>query len=224
MSNKFSAPKDVTRREALQAGLIGMGALGLPPFFARAADAMVKRISDHNDNRILVVLELSGGNDGLNTLVPYGDDAYYRQRPTIGIKPDKVLKIDDHFGFNPGLVGFERLFKDGKMAVAHGCGYDNPSFSHFTSMAYWHTAAPNSGEEYGWLGRLAATRSSRAARRITSSTSTPPNRWPCAAATMCRWCSTTRTSSPAKDSIRNSRCFITSRAPTARPIRHATTC
>ena len=160
MSSKFSAPKDVTRREALQAGLIGMGAagaLGLPPFFARAADAMVKRISDggHNDNRILVVLELSGGNDGLNTLVPYGDDAYYRQRPTIGIKPEKVLKIDDHFGFNPGLVGFERLYKDGEMAVAHGCGYDNPSFSHFTSMAYWHTAAPNSGEEYGWLGRLA---------------------------------------------------------------------
>ena len=53
------------------------------------------------------------------------------------------------------MAGFERLYKDGKLAIVHGCGYENPSFSHFTSMAYWHTAAPNSGEEYGWVGRLA---------------------------------------------------------------------
>ena len=158
MRNTFSAQQDLTRRDTLKTGLLGMGAagaLGLPPFFGRAANAMVKYSGNHNDNRILVVLELSGGNDGLNTLVPYGDDAYYQQRPTIGIKPEAVRKIDDHFGFNPGLVGFERLYKDGKMAVVHGCGYENPSFSHFTSMAYWHTAAPNSGAEYGWLGRLA---------------------------------------------------------------------
>ena len=106
-------------------------------------------------NRILVVLELSGGNDGLNTLVPYADDAYYRHRPKIGIRPEKLRKIDDHFGFNAGMAGFEKLYKDGKMAIVHGCGYAQPSFSHFTSMAYWHTGAPNSGEEYGWVGRLA---------------------------------------------------------------------
>jgi uncharacterized protein (DUF1501 family) len=101
------------------------------------------------------VLELSGGNDGLNTLVPYADDAYYRHRPNIGIQTAKLRKIDDHYGFSPGMAGFERLYKDGRMAVVHGCGYDQPSFSHFTSMAYWHTAAPNSGGEYGWVGRLA---------------------------------------------------------------------
>ncbi len=106
-------------------------------------------------NRILVVLELSGGNDGLNTLVPYADDAYYRHRPVIGIRPDKLRKIDDRYGFNAGMAGFERLYKDGKMAIVHGCGYAQPSFSHFSSMAYWHTGAPNSGEEYGWIGRLA---------------------------------------------------------------------
>ena len=105
-------------------------------------------------NRILVVVELSGGNDGLNTLVPFGDDAYYKHRPTLGIRPDKLRKIDDHFGWNSGMAGFEKLYKDGKLAVIHGCGYDQPSFSHFTSMAYLHTAAPNSGEEYGWVGRL----------------------------------------------------------------------
>ena len=147
-----------TRRELLKAGLygIGIGASGLlpvPPLFARAAQALGSQTS--GDGRILVVLELSGGNDGLNTLVPYGDDAYYRHRPKIGLRPARVRKIDEHFGFNSGMAGFERLYKEGKLAIVHGCGYANPSFSHFTSMAYWHTAAPNRGDEYGWVGRLA---------------------------------------------------------------------
>jgi uncharacterized protein (DUF1501 family) len=129
---------------------MGAGASGvMPALFAQLAHAAT------DTRRILVVLELSGGNDGLNTLVPYADDVYYKHRPKIGIRPEKLRKIDNHFGFNPGMAGFERLYKEGKMAVVHGCGYAQPSFSHFTSMAYWHTGAPNSGEEYGWVGRLA---------------------------------------------------------------------
>ena len=148
----------LTRRKVLQAGLYGIGigatsVLPLPPLFARTARALAPQTAA--DGRILVVLELSGGNDGLNTVVPYGDDAYYRHRPKIGIRPNRVRKIDEHFGFSSGMAGFERLYKDGKLAIAHGCGYANPSFSHFTSMAYWHTAAPNRGDEYGWVGRLA---------------------------------------------------------------------
>jgi uncharacterized protein (DUF1501 family) len=148
----------LARRKLLKGALGGVcahsaGALGLPLFFSRTADAVAA--AGTADKRILVVLELSGGNDGLNTLVPYADDAYYRHRPSIGIRADKLRKIDDHYGFSPGMVGFERLYKDGRLAVVHGCGYDQPSFSHFTSMAYWHTAAPNSGGEYGWVGRLA---------------------------------------------------------------------
>jgi uncharacterized protein (DUF1501 family) len=113
-------------------------------------------LGDSTDNgRILVVVELSGGNDGLNSIVPYADDVYYQHRPTIGIKPQDLLKLDDHFGFNPGMLGFERLWQSGDLAIVHGCGYDNPSFSHFTSMAYWHTASPNGGDEFGWMGRLA---------------------------------------------------------------------
>lgn len=136
----------LTRRTLLK-GLSAAGlSLGLP--FPAAAAAATKQ-------PILVVVELSGANDGLNTLVPYADDAYYRLRPRIGIRPDKVRKIDDRFGFNPSMSGFERLFKDGKMAIVHGCGYAQPSFSHFTSAAYWHTGAPNTGEPYGWLGRVA---------------------------------------------------------------------
>ena len=135
----------LTRRSLFSA--IAGSLAGLPFSAANAARDMSKRI--------LVVLELSGANDGFNTLVPYADDAYYRLRPKIGIRPAQLRKIDDRFGFNPGMAGFERLYKEGKMAIVHGCGYAQPSFSHFTSMAYWHTGAPNTGEPYGWLGRLA---------------------------------------------------------------------
>lgn len=151
--NKFRSNKALSRREMLT-GMAGLGALSMvPPAFAQAAQAAAAQAAANG--KVLVILELSGGNDGLNTVVPYGDDAYYRQRPNIGIPKNELRVIDDHFGFNPGMAGFERLYKDGKMAIVHGCGYENPSYSHFTSMAYWHTAAPNSGNEYGWVGKLA---------------------------------------------------------------------
>ena len=145
--------KTLDRRELL-AGMAGLSAMSMvPPAFAQAAQAAATEAAA--SGKILVILELSGGNDGLNTVVPYADDAYYRQRPNIGIPKNELRIIDDHFGFNPGMAGFESLYKDGKMAIVHGCGYENPSYSHFTSMAYWHTAAPNSGDEYGWVGKLA---------------------------------------------------------------------
>src|SRR6202140_2097616 len=153
--DRFSFP-NASRRDLLRAAMYGVGvsAAAVPmPLFAQAAAALAAQ--GKSDGKILVVLELSGGNDGLNTLVPYGDDAYYKRRPNLGIPKKEVRPIDDHFGFSGGMTGFERLYKEGRLAIVHGCGYDNPSFSHFTSMAYWHTAAPNSGEEYGWVGRLA---------------------------------------------------------------------
>jgi len=150
---KNGKDKTLGRRELLTS-MASLSALSMvPPAFAQAARAAATQATA--SGKVLVILELSGGNDGLNTVVPYGDDAYYRQRPNIGIPKSELLLIDDHFGFNPGMTGFERLYKDGKMAIVHGCGYENPSYSHFTSMAYWHTAAPNSGDEYGWVGKLA---------------------------------------------------------------------
>jgi len=145
----------IARRDLLRAGFgsLVLGAsdkLWRSPFWAQAAAAQGER-----DGRILVIVELSGGNDGLNTVVPYGDDAYYRERPRIGIKPARLRKLDEHFGFQYTMSGFERLYKDGRLAIVHGVGYDQPSFSHFASMAYWQTAAPNRGELYGWLGRAA---------------------------------------------------------------------
>src|SRR5271165_3728932 len=156
MKKNHFAFSESSRRDLLRLGLYGIGvsAAAVPmPLFAQAAAALAGQTK--SSGKILVVLELSGGNDGLNTLVPYGDDAYYRHRPTIGIPRKDLRPIDDHFGFSRGMAGFERLYKSGKLAIVHGCGYENPSFSHFTSMAYWHTAAPNSGEPYGWVGRLA---------------------------------------------------------------------
>jgi len=152
----FKFPK-ANRRDLLRAGMYGVsvsaGSALRMSLFGQAAAAVAAEAG--SNGKILVVLELSGGNDGLNTLVPYADDAYYKHRPNLGIPRKQLRAIDDHFGFSHGMAGFERLYKSGKLAIVHGCGYENPSFSHFTSMAYWHTAAPNSGEPYGWVGRLA---------------------------------------------------------------------
>jgi uncharacterized protein (DUF1501 family) len=144
------ARRDLLRGALLGSGLSLVGGSAAPIVFSRPAEA-AKPVNE----RILVVVELSGANDGLNTIVPFGDDAYYRARPKLGLPAKNLRKIDDHFGFPVRMAGFERLYKDGHMAIVQGVGYEHPSFSHFSSMAYWHTGAPNSGDAYGWLGRLA---------------------------------------------------------------------
>ncbi len=124
---------------------------GLTSTLARAAEDTQK-----SSDRILVVLELSGGNDGLNTLVPYARRRLLQAATAASASRQRSSARSTIIcGFSGGMAGFERLYKDGKLAIVHGCGYAQPSFSHFTSMAYWHTAAPNSGEEFGWVGRLA---------------------------------------------------------------------
>jgi uncharacterized protein (DUF1501 family) len=140
--------------------LYGLGlTTGLPRLFQHPASALAAEgqsgAKTRANSRILVVVELTGGNDGVNTVIPFGDDAYYRNRPTIGIPAAKVRKIDDHFGFHPSMAGVERLYKDGKFAVVHGCGYERPSLSHFESMGFWHTGVPNGGDPLGWVGRVA---------------------------------------------------------------------
>ena len=104
----------LNRRQILK-GLAGAGATTLAlPHWAQA------NLREDQSDRILVVVELSGGNDGLNTVVPYADDAYYRHRPTLGLRPDTVRKLDDHFGLNPGALGFERLWQSGDLAIVQG--------------------------------------------------------------------------------------------------------
>ena len=161
-----------SRRDFLARGLYGIGVgAGLPFILQRTsaaltAQALTGTSAETHPNRILVVIELSGGNDGLNTVVPFGDAAYYHARPKLGIPERDVRKVADGFGFHPAMVGFERLYKDGQLAVVHGCGYDHPSLSHFSSMGFWHTGIPNGGEPLGWLGRLADETYPASARNV----------------------------------------------------------
>jgi uncharacterized protein (DUF1501 family) len=161
----------LNRRGFLKKTLAGLGVgAALPLVFPNSSQATQTNTKlPHNNahqKRILVVVELDGGNDGLNTVIPYGDDAYYRQRPQIGIPAKQVLQIDHHFGFHPSLVGFERLYKDGHFALVHGCGYENPILSHFAAMGFWHTGVPIAGEKLGWIGRTADSLSPEAKENL----------------------------------------------------------
>lgn len=143
-----------TRRRFLgqlgAAGLLSIGSLP-PAFLCRAARAAEKAASA---GRILVLVELEGGNDGLNTVIPYGDDEYYKARPGLGVDRDQILELDDYHGLHPGLAGFKSLYDEGRLAVLQGIGYPNPDRSHFRSMDIWHSAEPERETfERGWLGR-----------------------------------------------------------------------
>jgi uncharacterized protein (DUF1501 family) len=143
----------VTRRDFLAAGLVGVaGGVIVPPIlakgvFAAGADGI------HN-NRVLVVLQLAGGNDGLNTVVPYADPAYATARPTVGVRPENVLHVDSNVGLNPALKGLKSLYDGGQLAIVQGVGYDKPTYSHFENLYVWEYADPRRAQTDGWLGKL----------------------------------------------------------------------
>ncbi len=149
-----------SRREFLRTGLLGLGiGMQLPSVFehtalAIASDAFWEGRETHPE-RVMVIVELTGGNDGLNTVVPYRQDTYYKLRPTLAIKAQATLKLNDEVGLHPAMTGFKALWDAGKLAVIQGCGYPQPNRSHFTAMAYWHTAVPHGVESNGWVGRFA---------------------------------------------------------------------
>jgi uncharacterized protein (DUF1501 family) len=103
---------------------------------------------------ILVVIQLTGGNDYLNTLIPYNDPLYYDNRPNVSIPQDQVLPLDNHFAFNPALSSIKDLYGQGQVAIINGVGYPNPNRSHFRSMDIWHTCEPDKVGTEGWLGRV----------------------------------------------------------------------
>jgi len=102
---------------------------------------------------VLVVLQLSGGNDGLNTVIPYSDPLYVDNRPNVRIQEDQILPINDYIGFNSNMAPVKRLYDEGKVAVIQGIGYPHPSRSHFRSMDIWHTCEPDKIGNEGWMGR-----------------------------------------------------------------------
>jgi uncharacterized protein (DUF1501 family) len=113
-------------------------------------------------DNVLVVVQMGGGNDGLNTVVPWSDDAYHRVRPAIHVTEAQVLKLNDRIGFNPALKGLNELYKAGSVAVVQGVGYPNPNRSHFEATQIWETASPDRPQQYGWLGRYLDKRFSNA--------------------------------------------------------------
>jgi len=144
-----------SRRQFLIQGVGGFaGFLAIDSIFARAARAaMMEPGAGSAGNRSLVVVNLQGGNDGLNTVVPYGDPTYYSVRPTINIPQDQVVKLDSMLGLNPQLAGLKPLYDQQRIAILQGVHYPNPNLSHFRSTEIWQTAAPEKYVDTGWAGR-----------------------------------------------------------------------
>ena len=109
--------------------------------------------NSNGKGRSLVVIQLTGGNDGLNTVIPYDDGLYYDYRPTVNVEQERVLKLDDKLGLNPSMGPIKELWDDGNVAIIQGTGYPEPNRSHFRSMDIWHTAEPTQVINEGWLGR-----------------------------------------------------------------------
>ncbi len=156
----------LTRREFLHNGLVMASTAAIvPAFLQRSAFAAAAQQPDQpvgakpgvDEDRVLVIVELGGGNDGLNTVIPYGDDNYYRARPGIAIPAAQALRIDgssrNGLGLHPNMTDMQSLANDGRMGVVLGAGYPNPNRSHFVSMDIWHTADPSGGRGLGWVGQ-----------------------------------------------------------------------
>jgi uncharacterized protein (DUF1501 family) len=110
-------------------------------------------MASNTKDPVLVILQLSGGNDALNTVIPYSNPLYHDNRPKVGIPEDQVLAINDSIGFHPAMGPIKKLYDEGKVAIIQGIGYPNPSRSHFRSMDIWHTCEPTKVGDEGWVGR-----------------------------------------------------------------------
>jgi uncharacterized protein (DUF1501 family) len=151
-----------TRRVFMRRGLALLAAAPTLPAFLNntclalehQADGALTQQPSGKDGKILVVLQLAGGNDGLNTLVPYADDAYHRARPTLGVDPTIVHKLNDYVGLHPNLLPLTKLFEKGMATAIQGVGYPNPNRSHFRSTDIWESAQPDRQiATSGWVGR-----------------------------------------------------------------------
>jgi uncharacterized protein (DUF1501 family) len=140
-----------TRRDFLRSSTLLALAPAVPGFLARTARAA----KPERDGRALVVIQLDGGNDGINTVVPFADEGYAKHRKALRLPKERLVKVNDTVGLHPSLGDFGKLLEAGKLAVVQGVGYPNPNRSHFRSMAIWHTARLDAEEQagLGWLGR-----------------------------------------------------------------------
>jgi uncharacterized protein (DUF1501 family) len=141
----------VKRNAFLLGAASGLAVVGhADGFFARA---LAQAPLGGGDDRVLVIVNFQGGNDGLNTVVPFGMPSYYTYRPSLAIPQNDVLRINDTVGLNPQLKAFKDMYDKGQVAIVQGVGYPKPDFSHFRSTEIWQTAAPDAYVSTGWLGR-----------------------------------------------------------------------
>src|SRR6187551_425789 len=140
----------IKRRQFIQVGSLATASFLVPKFLkAFEGGAMVPA-----GNKVVVILQLSGGNDGLNTVIPVRNDIYYRSRPKLGIEKSKALSLTDEVGLHPQLTAFADAFNDGNLGILNNVGYPNPDRSHFRSMDIWHSASnSNDYVNTGWIGR-----------------------------------------------------------------------
>lgn len=144
-----------TRRDFLKGSLTSAAAISLSAGMPRLLAAAGAAASNSSSENVLVMIQLSGGNDGLNTVIPHGDDGYRRNRFSLAVPQGQIIKIDDYLGFHPSFRGMNQLLEDGSLSILQGIGYPKPNRSHFESMDIWHTANLTVGErENGWLGRF----------------------------------------------------------------------
>ena len=140
----------IKRKEFIQLGSLATASLMLPKFLK----TFEGRIMVPPGNKVMVILQLSGGNDGLNTVIPIRNDLYYKARPKLGIEKEKALSLTDEVGLHPALTGFKELYDDGSLGIMNGVGYPNPDRSHFRSMDIWQTGTDsNQYLTTGWVGR-----------------------------------------------------------------------
>lgn len=146
--------ENVSRRGFLKKSMLVTSGSLLMPQFLKALEHPLAHQGGNAQDRILIILQLSGGNDGLNTIVPYRNDLYYQMRPTLGIRKENVLRVSDELGFNPALASLRELYDEGAMSIINNVGYPNPERSHFRSMDIWQTASgPDEYLSTGWIGR-----------------------------------------------------------------------
>ena len=153
----------LSRRAMIKDGMLVVSAgMVMPAIFSRglaSAKALGldgERIAQVGNDHTLIVVQLAGGNDGLNTVVPYTDNIYHQKRPTIGLGADKVLSLDGRLGLNSQLAPLKNLWDQGHLAIVEGVGYENSSLSHFQAMDVWQTLDTTGNGNEGWLGRLVA--------------------------------------------------------------------
>src|SRR5262245_6902245 len=192
--SQFQPIQPIDRRAFVLGSLWGLGGLAMPPLGGQSARGAA---------RTLVLIQLTGGNDGLSTLVPHGEDAYARARRATRFATEDVLRLDERYGLHPKLVRLREIFEHGHLALVQGIGYPDPNRSHFHSMDIWHAGDPRGrAAGTGWVGRCIAGLRDPAPHAVVHFGADPPFSLQSAHAPLCVTSAVLDATDPAKTGAR----------------------